>query len=211
MTTLIYPAKSFDAYAGAQNDATLTRLWESGFRVAQHYYSHTPGKNLTRESAVQLTVKGFWIGVVWETTGQPNGGQAGASDAQEAVKQVLAVGQPPGSGIAFAVDFDPTEAQIVDEILPYFTTAATVVRERGYKIGAYGCGDVHNALFQNKCSDYDWLAGALGWAGSRNYISPFDPSGKPAITQGLEETIDGLDIDPDTVYLPSAGLFQVSV
>lgn len=213
-TTLIFPAKSFDVYAGAQNDAQLRSLFENSFKVAFHYYSRTPGKNLTAASAQQLSNLGFWIGVVWEAAGSdPDNFNAvqGASDAQAAVAQALAVGQPQGTGIAFAVDFDPSPEQITENILPYFIAADEVVRAAGFQIGAYGCGAVLLALHEATAIDYDWLAGALGWSGSREYVSPFDPDGKPAISQGLETLAEGLNIDPDVVYHEAAGLFQVVV
>lgn len=213
MTDLTCPAKSFDVYAGTIDDAHMQEMWDSGFRVVQHYYSRTPNKNLMAAGAKALTAQGFRLGVVWEANGNSAAAFSaiqGQQDAMAALALAKAVGQPQESAIYFAVDFDPPSPGINQFIVPYFRAVCAVIRPAKYKVGAYGCGNVLKALFTTKLMDYDWLAGAAGWGGTGMYRSAFDPAnGRPAITQGLEGKVDGLDIDPDTVYR-EAGLFQVS-
>ena len=212
MSALIYPAKSFDIYEDEVAAASLQEMFDDGYQSVIHYYSHTNGKTLTRDSALASTAIGLWIAAVWEARGSDIATftpEQGIADAKAAVAEAQAVGQPKGSAIYFAVDFGPTEDQ-VQAVLIYLTAAATIVIGAGYKVGIYACGAILLAAYgEGGVFDYDWLAGALGWPGSRTYVSPYDPSGKPAITQGLEARVDGLDIDPDTVYR-EAGLFQVA-
>lgn len=204
-----YPLKAFDQYAGANTDAQLDQLKADGYSVAIHYYGGSTTKRLTKASALQLTAKGFMIGVVYEAGGNALEyftADQGNFDANSAINQATTIiGQPVGSAIYFAVDV----GAMAEDVLPYFSAVAPVVRSAGFKVGAYGCGAVLSGLFDTKLIDYDWLSGAMGWPGSRSYISPFDASGKPAIVQGLEGMVEGMDIDPDTVYR-EAGLFQVA-
>ena len=205
-----YPIKCFDQYAGQNTDAQLDQLWADGFRAVIHYYGGSMSKRLSPASAYQLTSKGFQIGVVYESGGNELGyftADQGTHDALDALNEAQWVGQPLGSAIYFAVDVGVAHPE---DILPYFQAVMTRLNGTGYKIGAYGCGLLLSGLFNAKLIDYDWLAGAMGWPGSRTYVSPFDPSGKPAIVQGLEGTFDGIDMDPDTVYR-EAGLFQVAL
>lgn len=205
-----YPIKCFDQYAGSNSDAQLDQLKADGYGAAIHYYGGSTTKRLTKASALQLTAKGFMIGVVFEAGGNELDyftADQGQYDANSAINQAqVIVGQPVGSAIYFAVDCGVAHPE---DVLPYFAAVAPVVRGAGFKVGAYGCGLLLSGLFNAKLIDYDWLSGAMGWPGSRAYVSPFDPSGKPAIVQGLEGMVDGMDIDPDTVYR-EAGLFQVA-
>lgn len=203
-----YPMKSFDQYAGQNTDEQLDQLWADGYQAAIHYYGGSTGKRLSPSSARQLTQKGFMIGAVFESGGNVLDYftvDQGNYDSNSAINQANWVKQPQGSAIYFAVDVGVAHPE---DLLPYFQAVSPVVRAAGFKVGAYGCGLLQTGLFNAKLIDYDWLAGAGGWPGSRAYISPFDPSGKPAITQGLEKVIDGIDMDPDMVYR-EAGLFQV--
>ena len=214
-----YPIKCFDQYAGQNSDEQLGKLKADGFGAAIHYYGGSTAKRLSPTSARQLTQAGFLIGVVYESGGNELEyftSDQGVEDAKNAIAQAQWVGQPAGSAIYFAVDTGVTAEGFTNNVLPYFggvaaimasATAATTIT--GYRVGAYACGLVLTGLFQAKLISYDWLSGAMGWPGSRGYISPFDISGKPAIIQGLEGMQDGIDMDPDTVYR-EAGLFQLA-
>jgi hypothetical protein len=212
MAELVYPTPGFDIYEGEVPQGNLQQMWDANYRVVIHYYASKTGKALTKSSALASSAMGFWLGVVWETRGDlPSMNAAqGQADAQAAVAQAQALAQPPGSAIYFAVDFDPTQDQVDNDICAYFAAAAQVVRASWYKIGAYACGAALVALHAKGICDYDWLPGAGGWNGSRGYVSPYDASGLPAILQGQEVTQAGLSIDLDTVNR-EAGLFQVGV
>jgi hypothetical protein len=207
-----FPMKAFDIYAGTQSADELDRFYVDGYRCGIHYYSNTPGKNLTHLSAVGMTAKGFQVASVWEAAGATADGfssDMGQHDGASAVRQAIAVGQPKGSGIAFAVDFDPSPNEITQYILPYFAAVRIACGAAGFLVGAYACGRVLLALYNVGVIDYDWLAGAMGWTGTRGYVAPFPGRTKPAITQGLQMTEEGEDIDPDTVY-DERPLFQVA-
>src|SRR5262245_57059665 len=55
------------------------------------------------------------------------------------------IGQPAGSGIYFSVDFDGSDNEIQDNIVPYFEGVRRAFSEESggnseYRVGAYGSG-----------------------------------------------------------------------
>ena len=207
MTALTYPAKGIDLYAGLLSNAQLTAAQAAGEQFVIHYYGGSIGKDLTHGSAVATSTLGMWVGAVYEAGGnEPTyfSSNQGKLDAALSIRQAASVKQPSGSAIYFAVDCGPTPAQITANILPYFGAVAVAVRAAGFKVGAYGCGDVLTALKGVGLIDYDWLAGAMGWPGSRTYVGP-------AMQQYPTITLAGVgQVDPDTAYR-EAGLFQVTL
>lgn len=204
---LVYPAQGYDCYAGTLAPATLAKSFSGGAKFVVHYYGGSLSKDLTAASLKATTDAGMWCGAVYEAGGDSVlafGNVYGKFDAAKALAQAKAAGQPLGSAIYFAVDFGPLAAQIEQFIVPYFQALAPVVRVEGYKVGAYACGSVLTALDTLKLIDYTWLAGAMGWPGSRGYQGANMVQGSsPKDIYGL-----GFQVDPDTAY-SEAGLFHL--
>jgi hypothetical protein len=132
----------------------------------------------------------------------------GVHDANEALAQAVKAGQPKGSCIYFAYDLDPPVQSFTNNIGPYATQAATLVRAAGYKVGAYGAGATLSYLFAKGLIDYDWVGGAMGWQGSRGYKRA--DGSLPSLIQGLPTNMGIIgDVDPDTAFR-DAGLFILS-
>ena len=101
--------------------------------------------------AQQLSSLGLKIVAVWESHSRKQSHftySSGYSDAMEAYSQARAVGQPAGSAIYFAVDFN---AQLLEPIDEYFHgiaagMAAASGGNAGYAIGVYGSGAVCDEL-----------------------------------------------------------------
>jgi len=102
------------------------------------------------------------------------------------------LGAPDGTAVYAAVDNDAGPSQINQLCIPYFK-AFRVALPANYRLGAYGCGALLEALDAAKLIDLRWLSNAMGWSGSRAYRA----SNKWDILQGLENRIAGVDIDPD--------------
>ncbi len=201
-----YPIKAFDVYAGTLNVPQLQAMVKSGYGAVFHYYSHSPSKTLTKESAQNATKAGLLTGTVWEASGDNPSNftvDYGLGDGAKALEEATACGQPLGSCIYFAVDFGPTTDQLTKNIIPYFNGVRHNMDGK-YKVGVYGAGATLEALETAKLAEYFWLGGAMGWAGSRTYLA----SGKAHVVQGLPTTVNGMSIDPDTI-LKEAGLFTV--
>ncbi len=201
----------FDCF-GPVSAATLVRAKTHGYSfVARYYGSPGSSKLLLPAEARRITNAGLRIFSVFErTSGRPlEGGAAGAADGALANTQAVGVLQPPGSTICFAVDtdVDMSNATHKNAIRSYFHAAGNALS--GYQIGAYGGGDVLGYLLNEKLISVAWLAGAMGWRGSR----AFDASLKWHLKQGA--TIKGGDLgieyDPNVaVDLDRIGAWSLS-
>lgn len=173
--------------------SALPALARAGYRWIGRYYSRNPRKNLTLDEAQTAARFGLSIVSVWEAAGDHlanfNPKQA-LADALDANRQADLCLQPRGAPIYFAVDFDPAPAEL-DEILRYFRDVrASSLRPAG----VYGSGLVCQTLLDQKMVEKCWLAGALGWRGSRDFLA----SNRWSIRQHLPaEGPVGLSIDPD--------------
>lgn len=109
-----------------------------------------------------LLAQGFDIVLNWEWyEGRCNEGSgAGKQDATEAVRQAKALGYPAGSCIYFSHDTSANDWQAIEG---YFTSAAQVVHDAGYTIGAYGSYSVIEFLHGKGLIDYGWQTKA--WSG----------------------------------------------
>jgi hypothetical protein len=126
------------------------------------------------------------------------------------------IGQPYGSAIYFAVDYDPTQADIDGVISNYFTgvRAALYVGAEGqpsYRVGVYGSGLCCASLIEREIASLSWLSQSTGFAGSRQYAE----QRRYDLIQMLPVRIVGedgvvLSIDPDATHPErEAGLFSV--
>ena len=209
---------------GLDTTVELTRhaaaLQEQGYDFALRYYSHNAAKNLSLGEARALAQAGLRIGVVWETTGTRAGfftrtqGLADGAAAFQMARNVI--GQPFGSAIYFAVDFDPTQADLDGAISNYFTGvhAALYVAAEGqpsYRVGVYGSGLCCGTLVDRGQASLSWLSQSTGFAGSRQYAE----QQRYDLIQLLPMRIPGadgvvLDIDPDATHPErDGGLFIV--
>ena len=99
---------------------------------------------------------------------------SGYSDAISAYSQAKAVGQPAGSAIYFAVDYNAPRSDISGAIDQYFRGVAAGLAAAGngrseYKIGVYGSGAVCEAMRRAGLAQYTWLTNSTSWAGTLNY------------------------------------------
>jgi hypothetical protein len=160
------------------------------------------------------------MGVVWETSGTHAAfftraqGLADGAQAFRMAKEVI--GQPFGSAIYFAVDYDPTQADIDGGISNYFTgvRAALYVAnesEPSYRVGVYGSGLCCGTLVERGMAELSWLSQSSGFAGSRQYAD----QKRYDLIQMLPARIVGADgivlsVDPDATHPDKdAGLFEV--
>jgi hypothetical protein len=209
---------------GLDTTMELTRharaLARQGYAFALRYYSHNAAKNLSLGEARALAEAGLRIGVVWETAGthasffNRSQGLADGAAAFRMAREVI--GQPYGSAIYFAVDYDPTQADIDGVISNYFTgvKAALYVAADGepsYRIGVYGSGLCCGTLVERGMATLAWLSQSTGFAGSRQYAE----QRRYDLIQMLPARILGEDgivlhIDPDASHPEhEAGLFIV--
>jgi hypothetical protein len=209
---------------GLDTTMELTRhavaLREQGYDFALRYYSTNATKNLSLGEARALTQAGLQIGVVWETTGTYANyftRDQGLADGAMAFRMAReTIGQPYGSAIYFAVDYDPTQADLDGAISNYFTGvhAALYVGAEGkpsYRVGVYGSGLCCATLIERGICNLSWLSQSTGFTGSKQYAE----QRRYSLTQMLPARILGedgmvLSIDPDATHPEhEAGLFSV--
>jgi hypothetical protein len=155
-------------------------------------------KVVTPTEAHAIAINGLRMALVSEGWGDFKHGAidaaAGKRDAISAFNYAPTVGALRGkSTIYFAVDTDATDAQIRDEIIPYFQAIQNenVIVGPFYEkwsIGIYACGAACKAVYEARLADKTWLPNALGWNGSRSYNDW-------NLKQHLPRRLCGVDVD----------------
>ncbi|HVB16879.1 MAG TPA: DUF1906 domain-containing protein [Stellaceae bacterium] len=100
---------------------------------------------------------------------------SGYADALSAYRQAKAVGQPHGSAIYFAVDFNAQQGDILGPVDAYFRGVYNGLIEAAgghvpdYRVGVYGSGAVCSYLKQARLAAYTWLSNSTAWAGYNRF------------------------------------------
>ncbi|WP_234931855.1 glycoside hydrolase domain-containing protein [Bacillus thuringiensis] len=129
---------------------------------------------------------------------QTNGGDKnyfnasqGKGDAIDAFQAALNYGFPYGTTIYFAVDFDATDDDIKNKILPHFQAINEQMQKLGsyYKIGVYGSRNVCIQVSDKKYATYSFVSGmSTGFSGNLGFPLPknwaFDQIKEYAIGSG---------------------------
>lgn len=185
----------------------LACLKEAGLRTVIRYYnfqssSGLPEKRLEPAEAAAISAAGLSLAVVFQQKQNEAGdfsedegyraGQRAASYARDTI------GQPAGSGIYFAVDFDASTTEIEQAIKPYFQGVRRAFTEQGggtpaYRIGSYGSGLVGTTLRDAGLTELLWLSMSRGFCGTQEIYQSgqFNLSQMPV----LDVTLCGLGID----------------
>lgn len=169
-------------------------LQSQGKSFIGRYYSRTtqiPGKKLTQAEAQLILSGGLHLVTVYEdgpTSYSYFSAARGTQDAQGALQQASAIGQPAGTAIYFTVDYNCASSEISANITAYFQALNQTIQT--YKVGVYGSGAVCAAIRNAGLAKYAWLCQSTAWTG---YTTFTDWS----IKQGAEGTVCGLNADSD--------------
>jgi hypothetical protein len=134
-------------------------LASDGYLFVGRYYAPADGtedgKILVKSEADALIASGLSIIAVFEegATNALNGYNQGVTDAQVAVAEASAAGQPGDRPIYFAIDFDAS-ANGLAAIEPYFDGVASVIGSS--RTGAYGGYFAINGLFNDGKIQWGW-------------------------------------------------------
>jgi hypothetical protein len=181
----------------------LPCLRGEGVETIIRYYARTTRqteKRLTRSEAEAIIAAGISIAIVHQAAGDSASAFSRAIGQQDA-GYVLdyassTIGQPAGSAIYFAIDYDCDADDVANRIVPYFEavkqTFAAFSGPR-YTIGAYGNGAALTRLLSDGLVDFTWLSQSTGFTGSR----AFKRSNRWTLFQHLPSTVCGLDVDVD--------------
>jgi len=93
----------------------------------------------------------------------------GKMDGIHALGNAQGLGQPLGTPIYFAVDFNASLAEINGEITAYFDAISVQFKRPGleYHIGVYGSGLTLDTLTAKARVSYGWLSMSGDWRGSQ--------------------------------------------
>ena len=142
----------------AWDQADISAIINAGakFVCRDYSYDHT-GKNLTGPEAAKFAAAGLWIVSVWEYAPHAplTGATQGTNDGMAAAIQAGLCGQPRGSVIYFAVDFDAGAAQY-PTIAAYLAAARRVLRTEGYEAGVYAGYDVVRYMLNTGIVEWAW-------------------------------------------------------
>ena len=202
----------------------LAALKAAGIQTIIRYYSRKyHWKVLKSPEAQAISEVGLNIMVVYQDRqnqigdfNRPAGYRAGVA-AWEYARDVI--GQPLGSAIYFAVDFNPNSHQVEACIHPYFKGVQDAFRSlseggNSYQIGVYGSGLVINTLKNEGMVEFRWLSQSYGFRGTRSAMENkayeirqicYEPRVR------CETELAGIAIDYDEKRDPSTkiGAFQV--
>lgn len=167
------------ADTAARLDAAKARaLYKHGVKTVFRYYSHLPpslpGKDLQPEEAKIILGEGLSVGSVFQhynncfRTFENNWGR---EDAEQALRQAEAAGQPEGSAIYFGVDADWPYQAMRDPILKYFEDVKRVLDAAHIAVGVYSNGCVCNAIRDKDLARYVWLSGSTGHSGTQAFYN----------------------------------------
>ncbi|OXM87855.1 DUF1906 domain-containing protein [Paenibacillus rigui] len=155
-------AKGFDC-ATPLTAAAAKAFYADGYEFVARYLVPSGWKMLSKAEAELISKAGLQIVSVYETTADRalGGRAAGLSDGITAMQTARSIGQPEGSTIYFAVDFDATAAQM-PAVIDYIRAASEITP--GYNTGVYGSYSVVEAVSQaGACSrfwqTYAWSQG----------------------------------------------------
>lgn len=146
--------------------------------VARYYRDATSRwPSLSAEEARMVSSAGMKLVALWESHSHNPAYfsyASGYSDAVTAYRQAKAIGQPAGSAIYFAVDFNAQAADITGPVDQYFRgivagLAAAAQRAPQYRVGVYGSGAVCGYLKGARLAEYAWLSNSTAWAGYSSF------------------------------------------
>jgi peptidoglycan hydrolase-like protein with peptidoglycan-binding domain len=185
-------------------------LVAAGMRFVARYYSRFAAKAMTRAEALALSRAGLQVAAVYQDLNDDIryfSPVLGRESAFRALEQAAAVGQPAGSAIYFAADFDPTPAQLGGPMMDHFREVARAfaAAPTRYAVGVYGSGLACRTIRDAGLAAYTWLSGSAGFRESES----FRPQAN-LVQIAPSRTICGgrLPIDDDVAQTESFGAFR---
>jgi len=165
---------------------------EDGYSWVGRYIRTYP---LGWTEAMALKAVGLDVVSIWEQ-GKPVdmtyfGQFRGHYDAARAIQASVTIGQPVGTPIYFAVDYDAAQADLF-WIGTYFKAVQLIVKDAGYFAGVYGSGTVCQYLTSVGYISHTWLAASKGWCGHDDWLTYAD------IVQGGQIAWYGMEVNTNT-------------
>lgn len=177
-------------------------LRAAGYQTIVRYYSMSAWKRIGAAEARALTRVGLRLAVTYQDRqnqvadfSEPKGRLAGQNAFNYAQSVIM---QPANSAIYFAVDFDPSQQEVTNNVIPFFNglRAAMLAANNNtmpYRIGVYGSGRTCRMLLGANLAEFAWLSQSSGFAEYQAFLA----SGNWHLSQEMPAKVLGLDCDPD--------------
>lgn len=164
-------AKGFDC-STPLTAATAAAFKSDGYDFVCRYLVPSGWKRLTLEEAELISANGLQMVSVFETTADRalGGSAAGLQDGATAVQVAAQLGQPEGSAIYFAVDFEATSEQM-QEVIEYIRGADEA--SPGFLTGVYGSYAVIEAVRAAGACTHFWQTYAWSYGAKADEIHLF--------------------------------------
>lgn len=175
--------------------AHLDELKARGVTAVGRYFASKAWKRVTKPEAEAISEAGIKLFVVFEDSGDPAlTAESGIHDAQIALAQAKAIGQPVGSTIYFALEHLPDgyKKKHVKGAKEYIGGVRSVIAPK-FKVGVYSNGVICDALLTAGLCEHAWLSASLSFEGSQDFLA----SGKWSLAQSseIDQDWNGLSID----------------
>jgi hypothetical protein len=196
--------KGIDCSTPINKEIAQSLVDQGIFYVARYLVPDLPDmtwKRLTREEVQILTDAGIKILSIFETSpsracfGKP----AGEHDGQFAFNETQVIGQPSGTCVFFAVDYE-AEPEDYDAIEAYLKAAAEQLP--GYHIGVYGSYYVTEEMANRKACQAFWQT----YAWSNGNLSEI---GRDVYQYENGVQLAGIEVDLDDFYYESKDGFKI--
>ena len=177
-------------------------LRAAGYQTIIRYYSMSAWKRVGAAEARALTRAGLRLAVTYQDRqnqvadfSEPKGRLAGQNAFNYAQSVIM---QPADSAIYFAVDFDPSQQEVTNNVIPFFNgvRAAMLAANNNtmpYRIGVYGSGRTCRMLLAANLAEFAWLSQSTGFAEYQAFLA----SGNWHLSQQMPATVLSLDCDPN--------------
>lgn len=185
-------AKGFDCAVPLTRESAK-RFHDDGYEFVCRYLVPSGWKRLTKIEAADISAAGLQVVSVYETTANRalGGRSAGLVDGARAVQVAIAVGQPAGSRIYFAVDFEATAKQM-DTVIQYIRGVSEAATN--FLTGVYGSAAVIEAVMAAKACSGFWQTYAWSKGRKAGGIQIYQYDNGP---KGLGQAIHGVNVDLD--------------
>src|SRR5437868_76203 len=212
-------ATVFDTTQNCSTSAAC--LKQQGYTTIIRYYCRPEltWKRMGQKEAIAIARAGVALAAVYQNRQNQPGdfseskGEASGKEAYDYAENVIF--QPADSAIYFSADFDPGEAVVRDNIVPFFKGIQTAFKaaaddgEPIYQVGVYGSGRTCRILIEEGLVTYTWITQSTGFAEYKKFLN----SGKWNVKQLMPTTVCGVEGDPDEVNPDKAdfGSFMLDV
>jgi len=198
-------------------------LAHAGIDTVIRYYNFSnsrilPEKRLTLAEAQALCTAGLKAAAVFQQRQNQIGDftrAKGLASGRRAFRYAAdEIGQPPGSAIYFAVDFDAGAGEVEQAIAPFFEGVREAFESErggdpGYRVGCYGSGLVARLLVAADLAELVWLTMSRGFRETRERLDAGDwhLNQIPPAQQFLGLGVDFNDANPEK---PDFGAFTIA-